>query len=77
MGKTIIINGAIITLAKTDIQCPECKTIYFEDFFYKQMMKSSSGLIYKKCKQCNEKIGITTNMMGDSVCWLKKNERHN
>lgn len=74
MSKSIIINGAIITLAKTEIDCPNCKKVYNEDFYYKQLQKSDKGFIYKKCKECKEIIGISSNMMGDSVSWLKKDE---
>lgn len=74
MSKSIIINGAIITLAKTEIDCPNCKKVYNEDFYYNQLQKSDKGFIYKYCKGCNEKIGISLNIMGDSVCWLKKDE---
>lgn len=76
MSKTVIMNGAIITLAKTEIECPNCKKIYDEDFYYKQLYKSELGLIYKKCKDCKETIGISSNMMGDSVSWVKKDEIH-
>jgi len=74
MSKSIQWLNGIITLTKTDCECPECKTIYDEDFYYNQLCKSKKGFIYKTCKKCKSKIGLSFNMMGDTVSWLKKDE---
>ena len=75
MSETIRMAGAIITLVKVDFDCPKCKTRHFEQDYYDKMHKSKNGLIYRSCKNCKDKLGITTNMMGDVVVWLKSEER--
>jgi hypothetical protein len=79
MGKCIEIevNGShgFICVAKTDFKCPKCECLHTEDDYYKQLDKSKHGLIYKKCKGCGTKLGITSDFKGDIHAWLKEEER--
>ena len=74
MGESIRISDGIVSFAKVDFDCPNCKANYGEDFYMKQLQKAKRTYIYKKCTTCGEKIGISTDMRGDTVVWLKKNE---
>ena len=74
MSKSVFIKGGILTLADVDFKCPNCQHEYGEDFYYKQLYNSAKGLIYKVCKGCKKKMGITSDMKGDVVVWLKENE---
>lgn len=75
MSKTVYMAGAIITLAKTDFTCPKCECPHTEDDYWQKMDKSKTGLIYMKCKGCKTKLGITGDMKGDTVVWLKEDEK--
>ena len=74
MTKCIQIDNAIITLCETDFKCPKCDYVYHEEDYYSQLDKSKRGLIYKHCKGCKTKIGITTDIRGDVRVWLKNEE---
>jgi hypothetical protein len=75
MSKTIFFAGAIITLAETDFACPKCECPHTEDDYYDRLYKSPQCLIYKACKGCKTKLGITYAMNGDTVVWLKEDEK--
>ena len=75
MGYTVRIPNGIISMAYVDFKCPKCEKSYSEEDYYDQLSKSKSGLIYKTCKCCKEKLGITYDMMGDVVVWLKSEEQ--
>lgn len=74
MPTTVIINNAIVTLCNTDLVCPACQYVHNEDFWYPTLYKSKSIVIYKKCKGCKKHLGITTDIRGDVVTWLKSEE---
>jgi len=63
-----------LCLSETDFNCPVCGYKYTEDDYYKQLNKSEYGIIYKKCKGCKTKLGITTDIRGDIRVWLKSEE---
>ena len=75
MPQSVIYRGAILTIVETSFKCPRCEYAYTEDFWYPQLDKSKTGLIYKKCKGCKSKIGITTCMTGDVKVWMKDEEK--
>jgi Pyruvate/2-oxoacid:ferredoxin oxidoreductase delta subunit len=75
MGQSIVFAGAIVSLSDVDFKCPNCQEKYGPDFYEKQLQESTKGLIYKKCKGCKEKIGITTDIRGDVRVWMKKEEQ--
>lgn len=74
MSQTIYMAGAIITLADVDFKCPKCEKEHNEDDWYPQYSRSKNGVIYRKCKGCKTKLGITTDIKGDVVVWLKEDE---
>lgn len=74
MSQTILIPSGIITIADVDFKCPKCECPHSEDDYYQRMIKSGYGLIYKKCKGCKTMLGITTDIKGDVVVWLKEDE---
>jgi hypothetical protein len=75
MSKTILYGGAIITLAATDFTCPKCECPHVENDYWEKMHKSKTGLIYMNCKGCKTRLGITGDMKGDTVVWLKEDEK--
>lgn len=75
MGQTIILGGAIVSLVDVDFNCPVCGCPHNEDDYQKRLHKSNTGLIYKQCKGCKTKLGITSDMRGDVVVWLKDEEK--
>ena len=75
MAKSIRIPNGIISIVDVDFKCPKCECPHEEKDYYPQLYKSKSGLIYKNCKGCKTKLGITSNMMGDVVVWLKEEEK--
>lgn len=77
MSKTIVFHGALITLCDTDFKCPNCGEIHNEDDWYPRVNKSKHGVIYRNCKNddCGQRLGVTTDIKGDVVVWLKKEER--
>lgn len=77
MSKTIFFAGAIVTLAETDFTCPKCECPHTEADYYDRLYKSKQGLIYKACKGCKTKLGITYAITGDTVVWLKEDEKKN
>jgi predicted RNA-binding Zn-ribbon protein involved in translation (DUF1610 family) len=77
MSKCIPVNGGLITISETDFNCPACGEQYFEKDYWRQLDKSKYGLIYKRCKGCGVWMGISTNIEGDTVVWLKSEEKLN
>jgi hypothetical protein len=73
------INGSIngegfhLSMMTMDFECPWCEYKYTADWYEEQLYNSKRGLIYKSCKICKNKIGITFKMDGVAV-WLKKDE---
>jgi len=67
-------SRGIVCLCQTDFNCPKCGKLHTEDDYYKQLDKSKHGLIYKKCKGCGVKLGITSDIKGDIRVWLKEEE---
>jgi uncharacterized C2H2 Zn-finger protein len=67
-------NVGIICLVDTDFKCPACGIGYKESEYYNQLNKSKRGFIYKRCKQCATRIGISTDFKGDVQVWLKSDE---
>lgn len=68
MGKCVIIPKGILTLAKTEFQCPYCEKQYDDvsDEYLKRCNKNRSHIAYIKC-ECNNKFGMTYNIQGDAV----------
>lgn len=66
-----------ICYIKTEFNCPECGILHTEDDYYDRLVKSKRFLIYKKCKGCFETLGITSDIKGDVVVWLKSEEKRN
>jgi hypothetical protein len=74
MGQTLIIPGGFISLVNVDFKCPSCQEAYTEDWYYKALYNSKHGVIYKTCRRCGERLGISSDIRGDTVVWLKTNE---
>lgn len=74
MSKTIRIPNGFLTLCETDFNCPKCGKLHTEEDYINRLNKSD-GLIYKRCKGCKTWLGITSNIMGDTVAWLKEDEK--
>lgn len=71
MGYSVVIPNGILSLVDTDFNCPKCSAKYTEDFYYKALNKSKKTYIYKKCLVCSAKMGISSDIKGDVVVWLK------
>ena len=67
----IPIKNGFLCLSKTDFTCPVCGKQYTEADYFRQLDKSKTGLIYKKCKGCGKWLGITTDIKGDVRVWEK------
>lgn len=74
MGKTVITQNAIISMVDVDFNCPKCECPHTEEDYYSRLYKSKNGLIYKACKGCKTKLGITTDIRGDVRVWLRDDE---
>lgn len=76
MSYCIPIRDGFITMCETDFLCPTCQTKHTEEDWFPRLHKSDKGLIYRQCKnkECKEKLGVTTCMMGDVKVWRKKDE---
>lgn len=66
--------NAIITLADVDFKCPKCECPHSEDDWWSKYEKAKDHFFYMKCKGCKTKIGVTTDIKGDVVVWLKEEE---
>jgi uncharacterized C2H2 Zn-finger protein len=77
MGQTVFIAGALVSLCNTDFKCPECGEVHSEKDWYPRFFKSKHGTISRQCKNedCKKRLGITTDMRGDVVVWLKSKEK--
>lgn len=69
------IGNAIVTFADTDFNCPKCSCPHKEKDYYTRLYNSKTGVIYKSCKECKTKLGISSNIKGDVVVWLKEDEK--
>ena len=74
MGQCIPIGSGIICLVETDFNCPNCEYRYEAKDYETRLFNSKRGVIYKTCKGCGRKMGITTDIQGDVRVWLKENE---
>ena len=75
MSTTIQIPNGFLTLSDVDFKCPKCECPHEESDWYPQYEKSKNFTIYRSCKGCKTKLGITTNIKGDVVVWLKEDEK--
>ena len=74
MGYGINSNGFHLSMCHTDFKCPKCTCHHDADDYQDKLQKSKKGYIYKKCKGCKTTLGITYNVIGDVVAWLKEEE---
>lgn len=74
MGYSIRIPNGILSMVDVDFKCPKCECPHSEADYYDRLYKSKHGLIYKQCKGCKTKLGITTDIRGDVRVWLKEYE---
>ena len=74
MGYAINGRGYHLDMCYTKFKCPSCSKQYDIGTFMKKINNSKTGFIYITCKECNNKLGVTMNMMGDPVVWLKSEE---
>ncbi len=77
MSKTFKIPDGFITLVETSFNCPICECPHTENDWYDSYNKAKTIVIYKKCKGCRKKLGITIDMTGDVVVWNKATETKN
>lgn len=74
-GNIIPASAFHLDMCDVDFNCPWCEYAYTAEWYEEQLNKSKHGLIYKACKICKKKIGITfCPLMGDVVVWLKEKE---
>lgn len=74
MAKTIRIPNGFATIIDVDFKCPKCECYHDESDYSQKLYKSEKGLIYKNCKGCKTKLGITTDIRGDVRVWIKSEE---
>lgn len=77
MGQSIRTPNGILTIVEVDFSCPNCEYLHSEKDYYNRLYNSKHGVIYKRCKGCKTKLGITTDIRGDVRVWLKENENKN
>jgi hypothetical protein len=75
MGYSIRTPNGIISMVDVNFKCPKCECLHYEGDYYDKLYNSKNGLIYKQCKVCKSKLGISTDIRGDVHVWLKKDER--
>lgn len=75
MGSVILMAGALIDLCDVDFKCPRCEKPHTEKDWYPKFEKSKHGMIHMRCKGCKVWLGVSTDMKGDVVVWLKSEER--
>lgn len=70
-------NGGYLRMNDVNFKCPKCGHQHIESDYEKKLEKSDYDYIYINCKnkQCGVKIGVTTDMRGDVVYWLKSEEK--
>ncbi len=74
MGYTVVVGKAILSMCDVEFDCPKCTCAHVADDYIDRLQKSKYGLIYKKCKGCKTKLGITFDIRGDVRVWLKEEE---
>ena len=74
MSRTIRIPNGIVTLIEVDFKCPKCEHEHNQQDWYNKLYKSNKHYIYMNCKGCKTRLGVTTNIKGDVVAWLKDDE---
>lgn len=74
MPQQVVIGDVLVTIIDVDFKCPKCECPHQEDDWYPRYKKSKNGLIYRNCKGCKTKLGITTDIKGDVRVWLKEDE---
>ena len=74
MSQSIRIPNGILSIVDVDFKCPKCQCPHSNEDYYERLNKSKKGFIYKKCKGCKTKLGITADITGDDCVWLKENE---
>jgi predicted 3-demethylubiquinone-9 3-methyltransferase (glyoxalase superfamily) len=75
MTYCVPIKNGIMTFCETDFKCPKCECQHEEEDYFEKLDRSKKGLIYIKCKGCKTKLGVSFNIMGDVVAWLKEEEK--
>jgi uncharacterized Zn finger protein len=74
MGYSIKIPNGILCMSKVDFECPSCGFPYYEEDYYTRLVRNKYPITYLTCKRCKNKIGISSDIKGDVVVWLKENE---
>jgi hypothetical protein len=74
MGYSIAIPNGILSMCYDEFDCPACTCHHTGKDYEDRLFKSKRGLIYKKCKGCKTKLGITTDYKGDVHVWVKNND---
>lgn len=75
MGYSMKIGNALLSCVDVDFKCPACEGVHTEEDWLPRVLKSKYGLIYRQCKHCKVKLGITTDIRGDVRVWLKSEEQ--
>lgn len=65
MGDGINITNAHLSMCHTDFECPKCTCPHSEEDYYDKLYNSKNHYIYKNCKGCKTKLGITTDITGN------------
>ena len=74
MSECIPIKNGHVCLVQTGFNCPKCRHAHSEMDWYPKMEEEKSVVVYINCNNCNEEIGVTTDIKGDVQVWLKSNE---
>ena len=55
--------------------CPNCNYLFRAEDFVKQIKNSEHDVIHKKCKGCNEWVGIYIEYKAIPITWMKKDPK--
>ena len=67
----------VVNTQHISFNCPNCGYVFNAHDFVKQVHQSNHGYIHKKCKGCDEWIGITLEFTAIPKVWMKpKNSKH-
>jgi DNA-directed RNA polymerase subunit RPC12/RpoP len=75
MPTTFAVAGGTITVGNMEIKCPCCGHKSDADKYAGRLERSKRGYIYVSCDQCNARLGLSVDFMGDIVCWAKNQKQ--
>lgn len=64
-----------LSIPKSKFNCPKCECLHSEEDYYEKLRNSKTFISYQNCKGCKTKLGISSDITGDVVVWLKSEEK--